>query len=217
MKTFIIHLSLIPQSASMARDVFNSLKKFGVDAEMFEGTYGHEATSLFEKENRTVHKIFYQGKEIAGFEDKSGHKGCFHSHYRLWQKCCELNEPIMIFEDDVRIYRGYVPVEFEEVLILSVGTEWKLSNRYINLLEENQDTATPLSFLGECMMGTSGYAITPKAAKKLLDTYKKSWSAVDHSMNRAVVKLEIHNKLMGKSIPPTESNKSLTKNYNFTI
>lgn len=217
MKAFIINLSLIPQSANMARDVFNSLKKFNVDAELFEGTYGHEASALFEKENRIVHKIHYQGKEITGFENKPGHKGCFHSHYRLWQRCVDMDESIMIFEDDVLIYRGYESVEFEEVLILSVGTEWKLSNRYINLLEENQDTAKPLSFSGECMMGTSGYAITPKAAKKLLDTYKKSWSAVDHSMNREVVKLEIHNKLMGKSIPPIESNKSLTKNYNFTI
>ena len=27
--------------------------------------------------------------------------GCFYSHYRLWQKCIELDEPILVFEDDV--------------------------------------------------------------------------------------------------------------------
>jgi hypothetical protein len=31
---------------------------------------------------------------------RPGVLGCFYSHYRLWQKCIDLNEPIFIFEDD---------------------------------------------------------------------------------------------------------------------
>jgi glycosyl transferase family 25 len=30
----------------------------------------------------------------------SGEVGCFISHYILWKKCIELDEPIIIFEDD---------------------------------------------------------------------------------------------------------------------
>ena len=29
-----------------------------------------------------------------------GEVGCFLSHWRLWEKCIELNEPILILEDD---------------------------------------------------------------------------------------------------------------------
>lgn len=216
MKIFIIHLSLIPKSLEMAKDVLNSLKKYHIDVELFEGTYGYEADELFKKQNRTLHPTYYKGKLINSVENKPGHKGCFYSHFRLWQKCIELNESIMIFEDDVKIYRGYEPVDFDEILILSIGVEWKLSEHYMHHLKENKGRSESISFIGECMMGTSGYAITPLAAQKLVDVYKNSYTAVDHAMNKDVIKLQIHNKLMGRSIHPDESNKSLTKNYNFS-
>lgn len=38
---------------------------------------------------------------VLGRELSDGEKACFASHYRLWQECVKLNEPIMILEDDV--------------------------------------------------------------------------------------------------------------------
>lgn len=38
---------------------------------------------------------------MLGRELSDGEKACFASHYRLWQECVKLNEPIMILEDDV--------------------------------------------------------------------------------------------------------------------
>ena len=32
-------------------------------------------------------------------------QGCFLSHYQLWERCLELNEPILIFEHDALIIR----------------------------------------------------------------------------------------------------------------
>ena len=32
-----------------------------------------------------------------------GEVGCFLSHYLLWKKCIDLNEPILILEDDAII------------------------------------------------------------------------------------------------------------------
>lgn len=32
-----------------------------------------------------------------------GELGCYASHYLMWQKCVEINEPIIILEDDIKI------------------------------------------------------------------------------------------------------------------
>lgn len=32
-----------------------------------------------------------------------GELGCFASHYLLWEKCLELNEPIVVIEDDAQL------------------------------------------------------------------------------------------------------------------
>src|SRR5690606_11229242 len=33
-----------------------------------------------------------------------GEVGCFASHYLLWQRCVERNEPIIVMEDDVELH-----------------------------------------------------------------------------------------------------------------
>jgi glycosyl transferase family 25 len=210
MKSFIIYLSKIENSRFFAKKLLQDLRSVNIEANLFEGTYGLEAIEIFEKENRKVCDLLYKGRPISGSE-KPGHKGCFYSHYRLWQKCLELNEPIMIFEDDVKLYRGYEEIEFQDVLMISVCTEWKISKPFLSLLEDSDEPAKALPYDGECMIGTSGYIIKPHAAKKLLDTYHNSYSNVDHCMNQNVIKIEIHNKLMGRSLTELEGKKSLTK------
>ncbi|ENM3991490.1 glycosyltransferase family 25 protein, partial [Vibrio cholerae] len=36
-----------------------------------------------------------------------GELGCYASHYLLWQKCVELNAPIVVLEDDVIINENF--------------------------------------------------------------------------------------------------------------
>jgi GR25 family glycosyltransferase involved in LPS biosynthesis len=49
------------------------------------------------------------------------------------------------------------------------------------------------------MPGTSGYIIKPKAAKKLLDVYSKSYITVDVAMNSKIINMQIHPQLIGRS------------------
>jgi len=210
MKSFVIHLSRVENSVFFAKRLLENLKAVNIHATLFEGTYGQEAEEIFEQENRKLCNLLHKGRPISGSE-KPGVKGCFYSHYRLWQHCVQLDEPIMIFEDDVKLYRGYQPVEFQDVLMISVCTEWKISKPFLSLLEESSEPATALPYEGECMIGTSGYVIKPHAAKKLLDTYHNSYSSVDHCMNQNVIKIETHNKLMGRSFTQHEGKNSLTK------
>lgn len=137
--------------------------------------------------------------------------GCFYSHYNLWEKCVELNESIMIFEDDVKFYRGYMPVDFEGVLILSLGKTAFLNEPFKTYLESPQGSAQALPWKNASMPGTSGYAIMPSAAAGLVKKYRPYWCPSDNAINQFVCKIQIHNHLMGRHILSEEGNISMTK------
>lgn len=213
-KTFIIHLSKISNSLESAEQLKKDLKKINIDAELFEGTYGNDAEEMFSNENRSVHPISFKGIEIdERYENKAkrpGVMGCFYSHYRLWKKCVELNETICIFEDDVEIYRELIPVQFNDILVLSLGGV--KSKKYEHFL--NNPTGNPKAeeYHNASMPGATGYLITPTGAKKLLETYNTTFLATDNAINVMVVDIKIHNYLVGKA---NLDKKSLTKASKF--
>ena len=53
MKAFIINLSRIESSRSTAVKVKESLDNFGIDSELFEGSYGNETLKLFKEQAKT--------------------------------------------------------------------------------------------------------------------------------------------------------------------
>lgn len=141
----------------------------------------------------------------------SGVQGCFYSHYNLWLTCIELDEPIMIFEDDVKFFRSWIPIEWEDVLILSLGKSSFLNEPYQTYLENPSGNPQPMPFRQFSMPGASGYAIKPQAAKKLIKFYKKYFYPADNAINQSLVKLEIHNYVMGRNTLPEEGNVSMTR------
>jgi glycosyl transferase family 25 len=214
MKSFIIHLSKIDNSLQSALQLQKDLKAINLDAELFEGTYGHDAEQLFEKENRNVHPLSFKGFPIderyEGKAKKAGVMGCFYSHYRLWQKCVELDEPICIFEDDVRIIRPLIPIDYQDVLVIVLGGKKK--ERYTHLLEDPSGEPRIIEYFHLSMPGTPGYLIKPPAARKLLNEYKDTFLPSDNAINTHVVKIEIHSHLVGEA---NLSKKSLTKSSKF--
>jgi glycosyl transferase family 25 len=213
-KTFIIHLSQIESSLESALKLQEDLKSINIEAELFEGTYGNEAEKIFSDENRTVHPISFKGFEIdERYENKAkrpGVMGCFYSHYRLWEKCVELNETICVFEDDVEIHRELIPVEFEDVLVITLGA--RKSEKYKQYLYNPTGAPTAEYYHNSSMPGTTGYLITPQGANKLLDAYKHTFLASDNAMNTMVVDIKIHNYLVGIA---NVDKKSLTKASKF--
>lgn len=155
-------------------------------------------------------------KQLIGEGDISkmsrpGVIGCFYSHYNLWLKCIDLREPIMIFEDDVKFYRNYIPVQFEGVLILSLGKSSFYNEPFKTYLENPTGIPGALSWKNFSMPGASGYAITPDAALGLVKFYKPYWYPVDNAINQSTCKIQIHNYIMGRNILPEEGNISMTK------
>jgi glycosyl transferase family 25 len=213
MKNFIIYLSSIPSSVETATKLKEDLAKFNIDAELFDGVRGDDAVRIMDVEGRTLHPFGLKGPiDVNGEEAKKisapGIKGCFLSHYYLWKKCVEINQPIVIWEDDIIITRGYNPVEFDEVLILALGHPTK-SVRWMDLLEKPEGNAAALEYNSPSMPGACGYAIKPEAAQKLLNKFSKTFTPADNAINRTVVKMQIHNYIMG--IAKVDGKKSLTK------
>jgi glycosyl transferase family 25 len=142
-----------------------------------------------------------------------GVKGCFYSHYRLWKKCVELDEPIIIWEDDIVLQRPYISVEWNDILIVALGHPTK-SEKYKHFLDFPSGDPKAENYYQSSMPGCCGYAIKPHAAKKLIKTYKKTFLPADNAINKNTVEIEIHNYIMGIALTKKDGKKSLTRtNY----
>ncbi len=84
----------------------------------------------------------------------SGALGCFYSHFLLWQKCIEFNQPIVILEHDAIIQQQW-PKDFE------------ISNEVIKICYMFTNKRTS-KITGNWIAGTYGYVIDPAAAKSLI-------------------------------------------------
>lgn len=244
MKAFIIHLPKIESSLNSAVQVFRTLSSYGIEAHLFEGTYGNDAKELFKKDERKIAKYSIKTELISPNEFKSrfpdepipenavgisirklldhtnpkvlktirpGVVGCFYSHYRLWQKCIELNEPILIFEDDVLFEREFIPVEWEEVLLLCTGKEAHEHEFYSPKLYAPTGEPCAVDLPNTSMPGAVGYGLTPAGAAKLVEYYKKEYLPADVALNQFVVRLQCHNYLMGRAAIASDGKESLTK------
>lgn len=215
MKAFVISLSKIPTSAKSSQKVLTDLKNFGLDAELFEGTYGNVAVELFKHEGRSLHPFSFKGApvddEYRSRAERPGVMGCFHSHYRLWLKCVNLGQPILIFEDDVIFERGFVPVVWNDVLLLATGKSVHEKEFYQEKLYYPTGEPQAVKFKGKVMPGAVGYGLTPTGAAKLVNAYQTHYLPADNAMNMQVVNLECHNYLMGRAATDADGKKSLTK------
>jgi len=207
MKTFIIHLSKIKPSLDSALLLKSKLESFGMTPELFEGSYGNVVMEQYEQQGRKHHPwSFKHGPEkrlppeyITQQQKNAGVIGCFDSHYRLWQKCFELQEPILIMEDDADAIRPYIPVDFEDVLIVAFSHQ-KKRKKYIQYIYESEGEPEAKPYRQSSMPGTAGYVIKPHAAKILLDEYKNSFLPADNAMNWHLIKMQVHGYAMGEDI-----------------
>ena len=216
MKSFIVHLSRIATSRESAERTQQDLKSIGIDAELFEGTYGNEAERIFKQQGRTVHPINFRNAPTQEKDEskawRPGVMGCFYSHYRLWQKCAELGETICVFEDDVKVLRPLVTIDFDDVLVIAMGA--RKNEKYLQYIDNPEGEYHAAEYLHRSMPGTVGYMIKPAAAKKLLNYYKNTFLSSDNAINKSVVSIQIHSHVMGTA---NLNKQSLTASKKFWI
>lgn len=140
---------------------------------------------LFKKYNEK--KRFYRKGNLMNLSQL----GCFASHYLLWEKCIELNRGIIILEDDAIIHQN-----FSEIYQFTSSKEnifeffWLSSPAPARRSQKGKEIYTIPNTKNKIVKyfkgwgNTTGYFITPKAAKKLL-AYCQEWIyEVDISMER---------------------------------
>lgn len=103
---------------------------------------------------------------------------CSMSHFELWQKCYELNEPILILEHDSMFVR---PIDFniEETKFNVLGINnpifaTRKASTYHDIIARSYDKFIPVPYVDtdikvpQGLAGNSAYIITPKAAEQLI-------------------------------------------------
>ncbi len=218
MKSYIICLSQVESSLQSAQRLQKQLTEFSMPSELFEGSYGNIAMEKYLRANRRCHLWGFKGPDQPYREEdrdemfRPGLIGCFDSHYRLWEKCVVLNEPIIIFEDDAVLVRPYQPVEWEDVLSLASSHEKKMG-RYMHFLVDPTGEPKAEAYGQSSMPGNAGYAIKPHAAKRLVDEYRNSFLPADNAINQHLVRIQIHNYMIGKAEPrdKTDGKSSLVR------
>jgi len=190
MKKFIIILKNNKNSEFYGNNAFLSGKNFCWDLEIFNAING-EKESLADYNLHTTNS----SKKCKLSFNRPGVVGCFLSHYNLWMKCVELDEPIGIFEHDVIFQKPFSNnIEFNEILKL-------------DKLQKGKNYGT-----GDWWEGSHAYFISPLGAKKLINWVKTNgvWPS-DVLLGTKIVQIEFdQNNLI--SLDNSSKNFSLTKN-----
>ena len=183
-KIYIINLEKSKERRDFIYNQFDNLpQKIGY--QFFKAVYGKEAPN---------HPLFSKYNEKKRFARKGHYMslsqlGCFASHYLLWQKCIELNQGIIVLEDDAIIHSNFLEaLEFIssdknhfEFLWLSPPAPAKRNQKGKMIYSLDKIEITRYK---EGWGNATGYFITPKSAKKLLD-YCEEWILdVDIMMER---------------------------------
>lgn len=178
-KAFVITMKGRSFSEELAEDCIASGKKFNIQIEKFNAVQLDDVEPTYKKFNlRPFPKLKFT-------RDAKGVRGCFCSHYSLWQKCLELNEPIMILEHDALIIRP-IPKDiinkFAELCNLDAYS--RTTTVYEKHLEKfdgydviphspKRPTASGFQYFDKiCIKGLHAYIIKPQGAKALMEFTK---------------------------------------------
>ncbi len=173
MRVFVISLD---RSKTRRETVSASLIEAGVPFEIARAVDGRAGE----------HHIFphYNEREMLQRTGKMlsvGEVGCFASHYRLWQACVELGQPIAVLEDDV-----VVAPDFAKALALA-GREvarhqlirlFTIKKRRHAVLAELEPPFQLIRYM-RGPFGMQAYVLSPTGAQSLLDNAARWLAPVD--------------------------------------
>lgn len=161
MKIFVINLE---RSHTRRERMIKNLSESGLEYEIFPAVDGSK-----------------EFKELAHYNDKKrrflrirpltrGEIAAFASHYRLWKKCVELNEPIIIFEDDAELLPTFTKaIKLAEKQIQKYGCIRFYGHRGgEHKTIETFDDDFRMDFSRKGVLGSVAYMLSPEAASNFL-------------------------------------------------
>lgn len=172
MKSFIITLKNHKLSERLANECIVQASKFGIDVETYDAIYGFDARIHIDNTGLRLGRTKRHKMKI-------GHVGNFFSHYYLWQRCLEMDQPLLILEHDGYIIR-HIPDDicdhFTHILKLDCENPYSLD--YDQKIKDSMNK--PIGYthsvvglhkrkkLGWYTWGSYGYIIKPSGAQKLI-------------------------------------------------
>lgn len=179
----LIQVINLASSIERAENIKSQLVKITEDWELFPAINGKKNNhELFTKyDDRLSQK--YRGKSLS-----RGQLGCYASHYLLWEKCVAENKPIIILEDDALLDKELLSsfINNLEELPETIECVRLFENKRKNYTHQVKIKLEQYSIdrFSKGHMSTTGYYITPTAAKKFI-THSEKWAfAVDIFMDR---------------------------------
>ncbi|WP_240495633.1 glycosyltransferase family 25 protein [Vibrio barjaei] len=178
MRIFVISL---PDATERRERVKRIFSETNYQFTFFDAINGREGLPerLERRVNDTYRKVF-RSRPLS-----PGEKGCFASHLLLWEKCLELDEPIVLLEDD------FLPTEsfenaFSQLPLLIKDIEYlRLEKRTSKWFPINSVGGFERRFLFDNSCGTTGYVLTPQGAQKLLQHSEEWLCAVDNYISES--------------------------------
>jgi len=226
MKSFIIRLKHNKISEQQAQDCVEQARTFDIDVEYFDAVNGLEHQAHCEKLNIQPLKFFKKGLP--------GVYGCLLSHYYLWLKCVELDEPIVILEHDgyfIRPLPDDILDRFQDVLKLDSLNPY--DPKYSTIIQDSfhDDPGLEITKIanneklhndaGFYSWGSYAYIIKPHAAKNIIDWIAdRGFLPSDHQLGTLVARIETCRPTMARLHPfyAVDDNihaMSLTRNTKF--
>jgi len=185
MKTYIVYLSNNEFSVEITQYTIESLEKFGIEYELFDGVVGRDGVKVLADHNR------YPSVHIDQHHWTDGTIGCLASHYLLWEKCAKQDEPFLILEQDGVVIKDPRELidQVERICHLDSINPFSLrdKNHYEKYNIEVEKYLKGVSkypwnhFYGKkvaklvpngSFRGTYGYLLQPKGAQEILEWTK---------------------------------------------
>jgi hypothetical protein len=106
--------------------------------------------------------------------------GCAMSHFRLWMRCVELDEPILILEHDAVFVRPFPEFQFRGICQINDpagatkrGQWWSDEMMKRGTHGVHQKTKVLEDDIPDGLAGNSAYVLKPFAARELIKAYRE--------------------------------------------
>ncbi|KGQ70775.1 glycosyl transferase [Chelonobacter oris] len=178
--TIPIYVINLESSKDRAQSIARQFRQLDIDYHLFPAINGNQPHPLFKKYNAEKH-FFIKGRTLS-----KGELGCFASHYLLWEKCVQHNNPIIILEDDAYLtkYFNAFYIQADEIST-SYDFIWlHKSSRGGKHIQCGKVGQFSIEKYFKDYICATGYLISPKAAKKFLEAMDEWLYPVDDSMAR---------------------------------
>ena len=172
MKSFIIAIQSLPESMDMAQRCIDSAKNYNMDVEIFPAiTPKDDPEKILINEEINFDK--FKNNIYSRYLNSLS---CFLSHYFLWKKCIEIDEPRLILEHDA-VFVDKLDTNTQFSHLLSIG---KPSYGRFNIPKTvGVNKLTSKKYLP----GAHAYIVKPNAAVEIVNMAKTKAEPTDVFLN----------------------------------